>query len=88
MVFAKTIGRKIDFARNCMAESTAYFFVIILDFILTSFIKIKKLGFFSKLTQMIIHDHRAVLYKKSNVFRQVKEKISYQDYSRSLNDKK
>ena len=35
----KTIIPKIDFVGTCIADSTAYFFVIILDFILSPFIE-------------------------------------------------
>ena len=35
MVSVKTIGCKTDLVRNCVAESTAYHFVFILNFILT-----------------------------------------------------
>ena len=36
-----TIEGNIDFVGDCIAESTAYFFVIILDFIFTPLIEIK-----------------------------------------------
>ena len=41
MVFVKTIGRKIDFAGNCIVESTAYYFDNIINFIFTPIIEIK-----------------------------------------------
>ena len=37
----KTIGYKLDFVRNCNAESAAYLFVIIIIFIFTPIIEIK-----------------------------------------------
>ena len=36
-----TKGRKIDFVRDCIAELTAYFIIIILTFIITMIIEIK-----------------------------------------------
>ena len=41
VVSVKTSGRKIDFEGNCFAWSTAYFFVIILNVILTHIIEIQ-----------------------------------------------
>ena len=41
VVWVKTICRKIDFVGNRNAESTRYFFLIILNFISKLFIKIK-----------------------------------------------
>ena len=41
MVSVKTKGLKIDFVRDCIAESTAYFIIIILIFIMTPIIEIK-----------------------------------------------
>ena len=41
MVSVKTKGRKIDFVRNCIAESTAYFIISILTFSITPIINIK-----------------------------------------------
>ena len=40
----ETVGRKIDLIRNCFAESITYHFLIILNFILIFFIKIKIFG--------------------------------------------
>ena len=37
----QTMGRKINFVGNCIADSTAYFFIIILCLIFTPFIEIK-----------------------------------------------
>ena len=41
MVSEKTVGRKIDFEGNCIAESAAYIFVIVLNFIFTHLIEIQ-----------------------------------------------
>ena len=41
MVSVETIGRRIDFARYSIAESTAFIFVIFLNFIFTPIIEIK-----------------------------------------------
>ena len=41
MVSVKTVGRKVDFVGNCFAESTAYFFFSILNFIFIPNIEIK-----------------------------------------------
>ena len=37
----KTIGRNIGFLGNCMAESTVYFFVLILNIIFKAMIEIE-----------------------------------------------
>ena len=41
MVSMKTVGRKIDFVGHCISESTAYFFFIILNFVLQLLLKSK-----------------------------------------------
>ena len=41
MISLKIIGRKIIFLRNCIAQKIAYIFISILNFIFTSFDKIK-----------------------------------------------
>ena len=41
MISLKIIGHKIIFLRNCIAQKTAYIFIIILNFIFTPFDRIK-----------------------------------------------
>ena len=41
MISVKTIGHKIDFVGNCIAESISYFLVVIPFFIFTPIIAIK-----------------------------------------------
>ena len=61
MIFAKTIGRKIDFFGNFFAESTVYYFVIIINFIFYPLIKGQRFRIKSELGKMkligLIRDH-------------------------------
>ena len=54
MVSVKTIGCKTDLVRNCVAESTAYLFVIILNFIFTPFYENKIERDFKIITKLFV----------------------------------